>query len=235
MVKSNAHQDLSAEQSANKSSPIEATEASSRVAAADASEHKAKMQELKKEQRKKVKSKLIERGVVVVNTGDGKGKSTAAFGIAIRAAGCGQKVGLIQFIKGTWKTGEGEALKRFPEVEHVVSGEGFTWETQDREKDIQAAARGWQRAKDMVESARSETPKFDVVILDEINIALGLGYLSLDDVVEVVRSKPKELSMVLTGRGAKQDLIDVADTVTEMTPLKHAFESGIKARRGVEF
>lgn len=193
------------------------------------------MRLLKEEQRKKVKSKLIDRGVVIVNTGDGKGKSTAAFGVAIRAAGCGQKVGLIQFIKGTWKTGEGEALKRFEEIEHVVSGDGFTWETQNRDKDIEAAVRGWERAKEMIGAAGAKASAFDVVILDEINIALGLGYLPLAEVVEVVQQKPRELSIVLTGRGAAKELIEVADTVTEMKPVKHAFEAGIQARQGIEF
>ena len=121
----------------------------------DAASHKEQMEALRKEQAAKVKSKTEDRGIVLVNTGDGKGKSTAGFGLAIRAAGCGQKVGVVQFIKGTWKTGEGEALKRFPEIRHVVSGEGFTWDTQDKSKDIAAVRRGWDTALEMIEASRA--------------------------------------------------------------------------------
>lgn len=200
-----------------------------------AAEHKAKMQELQKEQNAKVRSKLVDRGVLIVNTGDGKGKSTAGFGLAIRAAGCGHRVGLIQFIKGTWKTGEGEALKRFPEITHVVSGDGFTWNTQDREKDVASARRGWDRAVAMIEASRGESPEYQLIILDELNIALQYDYLPLAEVVEVLSNKPQELSICVTGRGAKPELIAIADTVTEMKPIKHAFDAGIQARRGIEY
>lgn len=201
----------------------------------DAETHKAKMEALRQEQAAKVRSKTEERGIVLVNTGDGKGKSTAGFGLAIRAAGCGQKVGLVQFIKGTWKTGEAEALKRFPEIRHVVSGEGFTWNTQDKAKDIEAARRGWNIALEMIEASRGENPEYSLVILDELNIALSYGYLPVQEVVDAIVNKPKELSICITGRGAPQALLDVADTVTEMKPIKHAFDAGILARRGIEY
>lgn len=201
----------------------------------DAETHKAKMEALRQEQAAKLRSKTEERGVVLVNTGDGKGKSTAAFGLAMRAAGCGQKVGLVQFIKGTWKTGEGEALKRFPEIRHVVSGEGFTWNTQDKNKDIEAARRGWDIALDMIEKSRGDAPEYALVILDELNVALSYGYLPVEEVVHAVVNKPRELSICITGRGAPKELIDVADTVTEMKPIKHAFDAGILARRGIEY
>ena len=199
------------------------------------SAHKQRMQQVKEEQDREVRSKHLKRGVIIVNTGDGKGKSTAAFGVAIRAAGHGQRVGLVQFIKGTWKTGEQAAIQRFPEITHVVAGDGFTWVTQDREKDIASARGGWQRALEMIEASRAEPAAYDVLVLDELNVALGYEYLPIDEVVAVLANKPEELSIVVTGRGAKPELVAIADTVTEMRPVKHAFQAGIRARRGVEF
>lgn len=198
-------------------------------------EHKARMEKLKAEQDAEVRSKTIKRGVLIVNTGDGKGKSTAGFGVAMRAAGHGQRVGIVQFIKGTWKTGEQAAFARFPEIDHVVAGDGFTWNTQDRAQDIALTRKGWEAAKTMIEDSRGENPKYQVIILDEINIVLGYDYLPIGEVVEVLKNKPAELTIVATGRGAKQELIDIADTVTEMRAVKHAYAAGIKARRGVEF
>jgi cob(I)alamin adenosyltransferase len=197
--------------------------------------HKARMQKIKEEQDAEVRSKTIKRGVIVVNTGDGKGKSTAAFGVAMRAAGHGQRVGIVQFIKGTWKTGEGAAFKRFPEIDHVTAGDGFTWNTQDRAKDIALTRAGWEAAKQMIEDSRGEEPKYSVVILDELNIVLGYDYLPLEEVLPVLKNKPEALSIIITGRGAKDELIEIADTVTEMRPIKHAYQAGIKARRGIEF
>src|SRR5688500_14125372 len=139
--------------------------------------HEDQMRVLEAEQDAKVRAATERRGIVIVNTGDGKGKSTSAFGTAIRAAGRGLRVGLVQFIKGTWKTGEKEALKRFPEIEHVISGDGFTWNTQDRGADTASALRGWETAKAMVEAARVDPARYHLVILDEINIALRYGYL----------------------------------------------------------
>lgn len=197
--------------------------------------HREKMKALKEAQDAEVRSKEISRGIVLVHTGDGKGKSTAAFGLAIRAAGQGQRVGIVQFIKGTWKTGEKKSIERFPEIDHVVSGDGFTWNTQDREKDIASVRRGWDIAVDMIEQSRGDDPKYHLVILDELNIALGMDYLPIAEVVEALANKPEELSICVTGRGAKPELIAVADTVSEMKLIKHAYEAGIKARRGIEF
>ena len=197
--------------------------------------HKDKMKKLQKEQRQKVRSKLISRGIIVVNTGDGKGKSTAAFGTAMRAVGHGYKVGVVQFIKGNWATGEQKVFEKFDEITHVVSGDGFTWDTQDKTKDIESAQRGWKIAVEMIEECRTEKPAYHFIVLDEINIALRYGYLDAAEVAEVISNKPEQLNIMLTGRNAPQELIDIADTVTEMTPIKHAFDNGIKAQRGIEF
>jgi len=170
-----------------------------------------------------------------VHTGDGKGKSTAAFGTAIRAAGHGQRVAVVQFIKGTWKTGEQVAIKRFPEITHVVAGDGFTWVTQDREKDIASTRAGWERVVQMIEASRDDEPAFELLVLDELNNAIDCGYLPIDEVVAVLAAKPAALSIMVTGRNAKPELLAVADTVTDMQPIKHAFEAGIQARRGIEF
>lgn len=205
-------------------------------AAADTEQaHRLRMQEVKRRQDAAVRSKDIKRGIVIVNDGDGKGKSTAAFGMAIRAIGHGQRVGLVQFIKGNWRTGEKAFFERFPEIDHETSGEGFTWNTQDRARDIAAARRGLQLARGMVTAMAGDRPKYDLVILDEINIVLGHDYLPVDEVVQLVRAKPEAMSIVLTGRGAKQEIIDAADTVTRMEMVKHAYEAGIKARKGVDF
>lgn len=207
----------------------------SAAAASEQEEHKARMQALKQEQQEKVRSKTIRRGVILVNTGNGKGKSTSAFGLALRAVGNGQKVGLVQFIKGKWKTGEKVALARFPEIDHVVSGAGFTWDTQDRESDIKAARAGFDAALAMFEQSRGDTPKYQLVILDELNVALRYDQLPLEEVLTALRNKPPQLHVLITGRDAPQELIDLADTVTDMTPIKHAFDAGIAAARGIEF
>ena len=193
-------------------------------------EHTEKMKALKATQDAEVKTKTIHRGVVIVNTGDGKGKSTSGFGVAIRAAGHGQKVAVMQFVKGTWKTGEQAALKRFPEITHLVSGDGFTWNTQDVEQDIASAQQGWAKSVELIQSGT-----YDVVVLDEIHIALRYDYLDAEQVAEVLRNKPEHVSIVTTGRDAPQAVIDAADTVTEFKVVKHAYEAGIRARKGVEF
>ena len=198
-------------------------------------EHRARMQSVQKERDAQARGKTTKRGVIVVNTGDGKGKSSAAFGVAVRAAGHGQRVGVLQFIKGSWQTGEQIALGRFPEIELVVCGEGFTWDTQDRARGAAAARAGWERAQQMIEAARAELPAYDVIVLDELNLALDFGYLPVAEVVDVLARKPAHLSIVVTGRRAKPELLAIADTVTEMRSLKHAFEAGIRARRGIEF
>ncbi len=171
----------------------------------------------------------VRRGVVVVNTGNGKGKSSAAFGMVARALGHGMRVGVVQFIKGSFSTGEETFFRRFPEVSYHVMGEGYTWETQDRERDIATAGHAWEQAL-----AFLTDPAFDLVVLDEINIALKMGYLDVQAVLAALRARPPMQHVVLTGRGARQEIIDYADTVTEMRDVKHAFRAGIQAQAGVE-
>ena len=167
----------------------------------------------------------------MVHTGDGKGKTTAALGLALRAVGTGLKVIMIQFMKGTWKYGELEAAKRLsPDFTLLQMGEGFTWETKDRKKDIDLSKKTWEFCKETIQSK-----KYDLVILDEINYVLGYGFLDAKEVIDFLKQKPKELHMVLTGRNAPKELIDVADLVTEMKEIKHPFQKGIIAQRGIEF
>lgn len=169
------------------------------------------------------------RGIVLVNTGNGKGKSSAAFGMVARALGHNMRVGVVQFIKGGSSTGEEIFFRRFPEVEYHVIGEGFTWETQDKQRNIASAQAAWDVACGMLRN-----PAIALVVLDEINIALKLDYLQIDQVLEVLRNRPPMQHVVLTGRAAPDALIEYADTVTEMRPIKHAFDTGIGAQPGVE-
>jgi len=197
----------------------------------DAQDHKEKMQKVQAKHRKKVSEAVDpERGLVLINTGKGKGKSSAAFGVVIRALGWGQKVGVVQFIKGKWKTGE----RRFFEDRDLVTwhtmGEGFTWDTQDRERDIAAANAAFDKARALMSSG-----DYDLVVLDEINIALRYEYLSVEQVIEGLEARSDKTSVFLTGRDAPQALRDYADLVTEMTEEKHPFQAGIKAQRGVDF
>ena len=176
-------------------------------------------------------TKTIEKGLLIVHTGKGKGKSTAAFGLAARAVGNGLKVGVVQFVKGVWKTGEREVFARFPElVEIRAMGEGFTWETQDRARDIAAAEAAWELSEAMMAD-----PSNAMVILDELNIVLRYGYLDLDRVLAALTSRREDLHVVVTGRNARPELIEVADLVTEMTLVKHPFRAGVKAQIGIEF
>lgn len=176
-------------------------------------------------------TKTIEKGLLIVHTGKGKGKSTAAFGLAARAVGNGLKVGVVQFVKGVWKTGEREVFARFPElVEIRAMGEGFTWETQDRARDIAAAEAAWEMSEAMMAD-----PANAMVILDELNIVLRYGYLDLDRVLSALTSRREDLHVVVTGRNARPELIEVADLVTEMTLVKHPFRAGVKAQIGIEF
>ena len=176
-------------------------------------------------------TKTIEKGLLIVHTGKGKGKSTAAFGLAARAVGNGLKVGVVQFVKGVWKTGEREVFARFPElVEIRAMGEGFTWETQDRGRDIAAAEAAWEMSEAMMAD-----PSNAMVILDELNIVLRYGYLDLDRVLSALTSRREDLHVVVTGRNARPELIEVADLVTEMTLVKHPFRAGVKAQIGIEF
>ncbi|MCW2267019.1 cob(I)yrinic acid a,c-diamide adenosyltransferase [Gluconobacter cerinus] len=197
----------------------------------DAARHREKMQKRKDVQDKEVASKTVEKGVLAVHTGPGKGKSTAAFGLALRALGHGKRVVVVQFIKGAWVTGERAALERFDDlVEWHTMGEGFTWETQDRSKDIAACARAWEVAQ-----AALKRDDVALVVLDELNIALRYDYLPLEQVLEDLKARPDMQHVVITGRNAKPALVDAADLVTEMTLVKHHFSAGVKAQAGFEF
>jgi cob(I)alamin adenosyltransferase len=181
--------------------------------------------------------KTVEKGLLIVHTGKGKGKSTAAFGLAVRALGNGMKVGVVQFVKGKWQTGERAVLEKFPDQVTIrTMGEGFTWETQDRARDIRAARQAWETAKEMIDACRGDSPDYDMVILDELNIVLRYDYLPIDDVVAFLKGCPHMLHIVVTGRNAKEELVEAADLVTEMTQIKHPFrEQNVKAQKGVEF
>lgn len=197
----------------------------------DATEHKQKMQEQQVKQRARVAElRDPEKGLVLVYTGAGKGKSSSAFGVVVRALGWKQKVGIVQFIKGSWKTGERQFFDRLGEVTWHTMGEGFTWDTQDKDRDIAAAEAAFGKARAMMESG-----DFDLIVLDEINIALRYDYLSVADVIAGLEARDKRTGVVLTGRDAKPELCDYADLVTEMTEIKHPFHAGIKAQRGVDF
>ena len=193
--------------------------------------HAEKMAKRKAARAKILATKTEERGLVIVHTGTGKGKSTAAFGMVMRCLGHGMRVGIVQFIKGAWDTGERHVLARFPElVTCRAMGEGFTWGTQDRARDIAAARAAWEQAKALIAD-----PSYRLVLLDELNIVLRYDYLPIAEVVETLKGKPRDLHLVITGRNAKPELIDIADLVTEMTLVKHPFRSGVKAQAGIEF
>jgi len=191
--------------------------------------HRQRMQRKKTVVDGKIAAAETERGVLLVLTGNGKGKSSSAFGMVARALGHGMKVGVVQFIKGKFSTGEETFYRRFPEVHYHVMGEGYTWETQDRERDVRAATAAWAVAQRMLADASCE-----LVVLDELNIALKHRYLDLAQVVADLQARPAMQHAVVTGRGAPQALIDAADTVTEMNVVKHAFQQGIRAQKGVE-
>jgi cob(I)alamin adenosyltransferase len=193
--------------------------------------HAEKMAKRKAARAKILATKTEERGLVIVHTGTGKGKSTAAFGMVMRCLGHGMRVGIVQFIKGAWDTGERHVLARFPDlVTCRAMGEGFTWETQDRARDIAAARAAWDHAKAMIAD-----PIYRLVLLDELNIVLRYDYLPIAEVVETLKGKPRDLHIIVTGRNAKPELIEIADLVTEMTLVKHPFRSGVKAQAGIEF
>jgi len=197
----------------------------------EAERHRAKMAKRKAVQDAEVAAKTIEKGLLIVHTGTGKGKSTAAFGLALRMLGRGQRVGVVQFIKGAWHSAERDALARFGDqlVWHTM-GEGFTWETQDRARDVAAAERAWTKACELMAD-----PSLAMLILDELNIALRYDYLDLAAVVAALEARPHGLHVVLTGRNAKPELVAAADLVTEMTLVKHHFAAGVKAQPGIEF
>jgi cob(I)alamin adenosyltransferase len=176
-------------------------------------------------------TKTIEKGLLIVHTGKGKGKSTAAFGMVMRGLGHGLKVGVVQFVKGRWETGERGMLERFPELVTIKTmGMGFTWETQDRARDIAAARAAWEAAK-----ALMADPAYKLLLLDELNIVLRYDYLPIAEIVETLKARRPDLHVIVTGRNAKPELIEAADLVTEMTMVKHPFRSGVKAQAGIEF
>ena len=193
--------------------------------------HAHKMAKKKAARDKIISSKTIEKGLLIVHTGKGKGKSTAAMGLAVRAIGNGMKVGIVQFVKGVWATGERKVLDKFPDLCVIKAmGEGFSWETQDRKRDITAAEKAWAMAREMMDDE-----SFDMIILDELNIPLRYENLNIDNVIKVLTAKREKLHVVVTGRNAKEPLIDLADLVTEMTMVKHPFRAGVKAQKGIEF
>ncbi len=171
-----------------------------------------------------------DKGLVIVNTGNGKGKSSAGFGVVARALGHGMKVAIIQFIKGSLSTGEETFFRRFPsEVEYHVMGEGFTWDTQNRERDIATAMAAWEKAEQFLND-----DSFNVVLLDELNIALKMDYIPMERVLAALQNRPAMQHVIITGRGARDELIEVADTVTEMREIKHAYKAGVRAQKGIE-
>ncbi|MDF3932853.1 cob(I)yrinic acid a,c-diamide adenosyltransferase [Pseudomonas citronellolis] len=193
--------------------------------------HRERMQRKKDVIDEKIAQARDERGVLLVLTGNGKGKSSSAFGMLARALGHGMQAGVVQFIKGAASTGEEAFFRRFPEqVRYHVMGEGFTWETQDRQRDIETARQAWAVARELLAD-----PAVGLVLLDELNIALKHGYLELDSVLADIAARPPHQHVVVTGRAAQPGMIEAADTVTEMGLVKHAFKAGIKAQKGVEF
>ncbi len=194
-----------------------------------AARHRARMARKKALIDAKIAEADAEKGIVVVHTGNGKGKSTAGFGMIARALGHGFSVGIVQFIKGSFSTGEEAFFRRFPEVRYHVMGEGYTWETQDRDRDTETAEAAWEVARGLLQDATRR-----VVLLDELNIALKSGYLDVETILEDLEARPANQHVVITGRGAPAELIEYADTVSEATMVKHAFQNGIKAQAGVE-
>ena len=193
--------------------------------------HNEAMRKLKAEREALMETKTEEKGLLLVHTGDGKGKSSAAFGMVARALGWGMKVGIVQFVKGNWQTGEKLFFSKFKdEVRFEVMGDGFTWDTQNRARDVASAERAWATAKEMIND-----PTYTFVLLDEINIALRYDYLDIAEVVTFLKNRPNDKHVCLTGRNAKPELIEIADLVTEMTLIKHPFDQGVIAQRGVDF
>ncbi len=178
----------------------------------------------------KIPEKFIKKGLILVNTGDGKGKSTAAFGTALRAMGRGHKVGIVQFIKGDWKTGEGAFFKKSGQCDMFSIGDGFTWDTKNFEKDAATARRAWDKCLELLHD-----PQYFLVIFDEINCAMSYNFLDVADVITALKNKPEFKHVILTGRGAPTELIELADCVTEMKCLKHPYDQGIKAQPGIDY
>ena len=197
----------------------------------EAQRHREKMQKRKAAQDAEVAGKtILNKGLLMVHTGPGKGKSTAAFGLVLRALGHGWRVGVVQFGKGAWQSGERNILEGLGEVAWHTLGEGFTWETQDRDRDEEAARRAWDKAMELMGD-----PAIRLLVLDELNIALRYEHLPLAQVIDALTTRREDLHVVVTGRNAKPELIAVADLVTEMTLVKHHFAAGVRAQEGIEF
>jgi len=198
----------------------------------DKERYKQKMQRRKEVQAERLAKASEKKGLIIVNTGNGKGKTTAALGMVLRSLGHGYKVAIVQFIKGAWEPAEKAVLERWEgQLEFYAMGEGFTWDTQDRDRDIEKAEAAWQKGLSFIRN-----PDYKLVLLDEINIALKLGYLKVEDIIAGLEEKPEDSHVILTGRGAPAELIDFADLVTEMTLIKHPLkEQNIKAQPGIEF
>ncbi len=206
--------------------------AKTRTTDAELARANEKSRKRKEARDKMLADKTVEKGLLIVHTGKGKGKSTAAFGLVARAIGNGMKIGVVQYVKGKWETGERQVLEHFPDQVTIrTMGEGFTWETQDKARDIAAAEAAWEVSKEMIDD-----PSYDLVILDELNIVLRYDYLDLEAVLDTFRKKRGMLHIVVTGRNAKPELIDAADLVTEMTQIKHPFrDQNVRAQKGIEF
>ncbi|MCH9672653.1 MAG: cob(I)yrinic acid a,c-diamide adenosyltransferase [Gammaproteobacteria bacterium] len=226
---------------ANADEPADATPSPAQAGVQDEDQARNARADEKSRKRKAARDKIlatktIEKGLLIVHTGKGKGKSTAAFGLVTRAIGNDMRVGIVQYVKGKWETGERKVLEHFPDqVEIRTMGEGFTWETQDRARDIAAAKAAWEASKQMIEACRGANPRYDLILLDELNIVLRYDYLPLQEVVDFLANRPADLHVVVTGRNAKQPLIEAADLVTDMTMVKHPFRAGVKAQKGIEF
>lgn len=200
-------------------------------AADDEARYRAKMANRKAIQDAEVAAKTVEKGLLIVHTGKGKGKSTAAFGLLLRAVGRGFRCGVVQFGKGAWQSGERTAVERFgDQVQWHTLGEGFTWETQDRTRDVEAARRAWAKTVELMAD-----PSIRLIVLDELNISLRYDHLDIGDVVAALKARRPDLHVVVTGRNAKAEMTEAADLVTEMTLVKHHFASGVKAQEGIEF
>ncbi|NRN27528.1 cob(I)yrinic acid a,c-diamide adenosyltransferase [Photorhabdus heterorhabditis] len=192
-------------------------------------QHQRRQQRLKEKVDSRIEAALLERGILIIFTGNGKGKTTAAFGTVTRAVGHGRRAGVIQFIKGKWENGEKNLLEQHGVNFHVMAT-GFTWETQSRETDTTACHQVWQHALEMLSD-----PNLDLVVLDELTYMVSYGYLPLEDLITALNHRPKHQSVIITGRGCHRELLEMADTVTEMRPVKHAFDAGIKAQKGIDW
>lgn len=192
--------------------------------------HKEKMKRVQEKVKEKVSSASKDKGVVVLLTGDGKGKSSSGFGMVLRALGHGMKTGVVQFIKGKWKTGEQAFFEQHPDVHYFSMGQGFTWDTQDKEGDIERTRACWEKAKALILDE-----SIDLVLVDELNVVLSFGYLPVEEVLETLKKKPERSHVIITGRGAPDELQEAADTVSIVESPKHAFESGVRAQKGIEF